>query len=214
MMAWLSDIADLSQTDFLICISFVFLAGLVRGFSGFALSAIVMAGGLVIGSFVGVPIGLLATTTFPIEFSKLAALCLIMLLATAQLFRFAPKFLDTKLGLYGAGLTAGVATGLASVGGMVVALYVLASKADPKTMRASLIVFLMVSMVSSLIFLLAYDVMNMLALKRGLVFAPVVALGVVLGSLLFRPSLQVFYRQFCLTLLLALAGVGLVNLLW
>ncbi|MGB0844119.1 MAG: TSUP family transporter [Alphaproteobacteria bacterium] len=252
MMDYLADFTNLSQTELLICFGVVFLAGLVRGFAGFALSAIVMAGavlilppielipvtymlegaasilmfrgglksanmrvvkGLVIGSFIGVPIGLLATTTFPIEVSKLVALCVIMALAIAQLFRFAPKFLDTQPGLYGSGLVAGIATGLASVGGMVVALYVLASKSDPKTMRASLVVFLFVGMFTSLIYLVLYDVLTLISLKRGLVFTPPVLIGVVLGSALFRPSLIVFYRRFCLTLLLVLAAVGLINLL-
>ena len=251
-MAWLTELTALSQSELLLSFAVVFVAGLVRGFSGFALSAIVMAGmvivmppiqlipiayilegtasllmfrggiksanlpvvkGLVIGSFVGVPIGLMATIAFPIEVSKLIALCLIMALAIAQLFRFAPNFLNTKVGLYSAGLTAGIATGLASVGGMVVALYVLASKQEPKTMRASLVVFLFVGMFTSMIYLFAFDVMTLQAFKRGLVFAPFIVVGVLVGSFLFRPSLAVFYKKFCLTLLLVLAGIGLLNLI-
>ncbi|WP_347824566.1 TSUP family transporter, partial [uncultured Planktomarina sp.] len=145
----------------LICL----IAGLVRGFSGFALSAMVMASGalilppvqlipvcwwlemtaslfmlrggwreanrkvalgLAIGSTIGVPFGLALTTQVDVETSKLIALAVIASLAALQLARVQLRFLASNWGLYGSGWMAGVATGLASVGGMVVALYVLA----------------------------------------------------------------------------------------
>lgn len=238
----------------LFCLAAVFFAGLVRGFSGFALSALIMASivvilppiylipicfilegvasmvmfrggmrdasmpmvwGLVIGSSVGVPIGLYFTVTFPVETSKMVALIVVLLLAAAQLLRIRPKFLATKPGLYGSGLLAGIVTGLASVGGMIVALYVLASEAPAKTVRASLVMFLFIGMFTSIIYLLLYDMMNLVAVKRGLILAPPVVAGVLVGSWIFRPSLEQFYRKFCLTLLIVLACTGMLRLsLW
>ena len=230
----------------------VFAAGLVRGFAGFALSAMIMASlalvippvalipvcyvlegvasllmfrggvreadwtvvwGLAIGSALGVPIGLYATVVLlSPDASRLAALCLIGTLAALQLTGRSPAVLATRPGLYASGLLAGIATGIASVGGMIVALYVLAGGAPPVRMRASLVMFLFVGMFTSGAWLLASGVLDQLALVRGAVLAPVVALGVLLGSALFRPSLQRFYRRFCLGLLIALALAGLVRL--
>ena len=82
--------------------------------------------GLVVGSGLGLPIGLYLTNTLPIETSKAIALGVILTLAALQLLKVRAAFLATKPGVYLSGLTAGMATGLASVGGMVVALYVLA----------------------------------------------------------------------------------------
>lgn len=100
--------------------------------------------GLSIGAAIGAPIGLYATTNIDAGLSKLIALFIILSLTLAQLFKFRPRFLATKPGLYGNGLTAGVVTGLASVGAMVVALYILASEPAAKRIRASLVMFLFI----------------------------------------------------------------------
>lgn len=252
MVFSLSEYVGLSSDQLMICAGAVFLAGLVRGFAGFALSAILMAsivviippvelipiayilegaasivmfrGGikdadmsvvwvLAIGSAIGAPIGLYATTSISPEMSKLVALIVVMSLTVAQLFRIAPRFLASKPGLYGAGLSSGVVTGLASVGGMVVALYVLSSNNDAKAMRGSLVMYLFIGMFTSLIYLFLYGMMDMQALRRGLLFTPIVLAGVFAGSYLFRPSLAVFYKRFCLVLLIALSALGLLRMI-
>ena len=229
-----------------------FVAGLVRGFAGFALSAIIMAsaavvvppvqlipvcflmegvasiamfrGGwrnadlsvvwvLVVGSAIGAPIGLWATTSISVEWSQLAALCLILALTVAQLFKIVPRAIGSRAGLYVTGLGAGIATGLASVGGMVVALYVLSRRDDAARMRGSLVMFLFGGMFTTGITLTLYGLLDADALRRGLVMAPLVLIGVLLGSLLFRPGLVPFYRKFCLFLLCALSLAGLARLI-
>ena len=123
--------------------------------------------------------------------------------------RFA--FLATHSGLYVAGFTAGIASGLASVGGMVVALYVLSQDAAANKMRAALVLFLFIGALTSMITLLYFGVMDSIATIRGIIFAPIVAIGVFIGQRLFTPRLAGYYRPFCLTLLCALAGAGLVR---
>jgi len=250
MITNLMQLTGLPLSDLMIVVMAVFMAGLIRGFAGFGLSAIVMAsvaiiippielipmcyllegaaslamfrGGmananmkivwiLVICSAIGVPIGLLATTSIDIDLSRKLALSLILALTMAQFFKLRPRILATRKGLYLSGVMAGLATGLASVGGMVIALYVLASEAPPKQMRASLVMFLCISMVTSLVYLIAYDVMSMQAVWRGLLLAPVVLLGVFLGIWLFRPAYEHLYKVACLTLLTLLSATGLIS---
>jgi uncharacterized membrane protein YfcA len=245
-------LTGLPLQDLLIATIAVLAAGLIRGFAGFGLSAMLMASivtiippvslipvcfilegvagvamlkggiknadmtlvwGLAIGSAIGAPIGLYATTSIDVSSSKLIALFVILSLTIASLFKFRPKFLATKAGLYGSGLTAGVVTGLASVGGMVVALYILASNADVKKVRASLVMFLFMGMFTSLIYLFAYDMMTMEAFWRGLVLSPFILLGVFLGSLLFRPAYEHLYKRVCLLLLGSLCAIGLARLM-
>ena len=251
MLEQIQNLVQLTPTQMVHCVGVVFVAGMVRGFSGFALSALIMASvapilppielipicyvleataslimfrggvrdadmkivwGLTIGSAIGVPLGLYATTALPVETSKMVALCIILGLATAQLYRASPKFLARTPGLYASGITAGIASGLAAVGGMVVALYVLAREAPARTMRASLVVFLFIGMFTSILYLLGFGVMNKLAITRGLLLAPVVAAGVLVGSTIFRPSLEGTYKKLCLGLLIFLAIAGLLRL--
>ncbi len=244
-------LTHLSGPQFAVVLGAVFFAGMVRGFSGFALSALVMASltamippfeliavcwflefsagllmvrggiaeadgsivkGLVIGSVIGAPVGLYFTSVLPIETSKLIALVVIISLAALQLARIRPRFLATQSGLYASGLTAGIATGLASVGGMVVALYVLARDAPARVIRASLVMFLFASNLIGLVYMILYGMMNQTSVTRGLVLIVPCLLGVMVGQRIFRPSLEKYYKPFCLVLLMVLAGAGLVRL--
>ena len=249
--AYLAAALELSPGALSYSIVAIFIASIVRGFAGFALSALIMASmamvippvsliplciilemvasvlmfrgglrdadrqvvvGLAIGSTIGVPLGLYATRALPTDVSRMVALILILVLAALQLTRSSPAFLATRPGLYASGLVAGIATGLASIGGMVVALYVLARDAPPRSMRASLVLYLFISMFTSSLWLASSGMLDSLAFKRAAVFAPLIIVGVLLGIRLFRPSLQPFYRRFCLLLLIALAVLGLVRL--
>lgn len=249
----LQNLIGLTGPEIMLSLGVIFLAGLVRGFAGFALSAVVMAVlvvilppvelipvcfvleatatiamfrggqknadmgmvvGLSIGSVIGVPLGLLLTTSISPELSKFVALVVLLTLATLQLFRASPAFLATRAGLYLSGLTAGIVTGLASIGGMVIALYVLARNAKPEEMRASLVMFLAVSMITSGLYYLGFGVMTKLAFTRGIIFAPVVLAGVLIGKALFRPELAGYYKLFCLVLLIVLALAGMGRMLY
>lgn len=219
-------------------------AGLVRGFSGFALSAVVMAsaasfvppvklipicwwleisasvlmvrggiaqadrrivGGLVLGSAIGLPMGLMLTLALPATISKAAALVLLTALALMQLARVELKFLATTPGLLGSGVGSGIATGIAGVGGMVVALYVLVQNMPARVMRASLVMYLFLASAISIVTHFWFGTMDWLAILRGWSFVPITMIGVWLGGKLFNPVWEPYYKPFCLILLIVLA---------
>jgi uncharacterized membrane protein YfcA len=244
------ELLNLSSDDFAWLAVIVTFAGIVRGFSGFALSALVMAAGvmilppielipiclileltasiimarggwqqadrrvvlgLVIGSAIGVPFGVLTMMALPVETSKLVVLIILIILSASQLAKVRFAFLATKPGLYISGFCAGIATGLASVGGMVVALYVLSQDAPASKMRAALVLFLFISSTTTLITYLVTGVMNGQAFARGLSLAIFAAAGVFVGQRTFTEKLAPYYRPFCLTLLMSIAGVSLIR---
>ena len=241
---------DLTGQEFAILTGIIILAGIVRGFSGFALSAVVMASavlilppvqlipicwflemtasllmakggwkeadrgvvmGLVIGSTIGVPFGLWLTTSISVASSKFIVLTLIIILAVTQLAKIRMPFPATKPGLYGAGFAAGIVTGLAHVGGMVIALYVLSQDAPAAKMRAALVLFLFFGALTSMISFLWFGIMDGTGVARGVSLAIPTAFGVIVGQQLFMPRLAAYYRPFCLSLLCALAGVALIR---
>jgi len=169
---------------------------------------------LVLGSIVGVPMGAYATTQLPADTSRLLALGIIITLAVAQLFITKPKVNTSKQVTLAAGFTAGIATGLAHVGGMIIALYMLAQNLSPTVTRATLVLFLLLGSVTTGINLVLFDLFSHQSLARALVLAPAVAIGVLLGSYLFRPSLQRYYRKFCLILLIGIALASLARMLF
>ncbi|AKS47320.1 hypothetical protein SAMN05444287_3039 [Octadecabacter temperatus] len=249
-MDWILEATELSQDEFLILAGLTLLAGIVRGFSGFALSAMVMATavvilppielipmlwwlemsasvlmlkngwaeadrpmtyGLVIAALIGWPIGLWLTLSLPVETSKALALSVIVVLAISQLANLKLTFLASKAGLYGTGIIAGIVSGVAHVGGMVVAFYVLAANQPARVMRASLVLYLFLGSASSMLVLLLFGVMDFSGVSRGLVFALPTMFGVLLGQQLFTERLAPYYRPFCLTLLIGLALLGLIR---
>ena len=252
MLDYLQNLLELSAQETLIALSVVFFAGVVRGFSGFALSALVMSGlaliippislipicfileavagllmiksgfkhadkriawGLVLGSAIGTPVGLYITAHVSPDISRLLALCVILSLTLMQLFKKSPAFLATRPGLYITGVVSGVVTGIASVGAMVVALYVLSQKAPAARMRATLVMYLFLGLFPGSIWLSLSGFLNSLAITRGLILAPLAIAGVLLGTMFFRPSLESAYKRFCLVLLVILASIGLIRLL-
>ena len=247
----LIDLVSLSGSELAHFAGAVLVAGIVRGFAGFALSALVTASlvsaippvelipvcwfmelaasllmtrgsvadadrsaalRLVLGGVLGTPLGLLLTTTVNATVSKLAALGTLGVLAFLQLLRVRWAWLATDRGTLVTGFVGGVVTGIASIGGMVVALFVLARDAPPRQMRATLVHYLLLGSIPSFVYLLAFGVLTEQAAARALVFVPVALLGVVIGRLFFRPALEQFYRRFCLWLLLFLVVVGLLRL--
>lgn len=229
----------------------VFAAGVVRGFSGFALSALCMAalafvlspaevlgivvlleatatlilarkavgeadlrvvGGLITGVIVGLPLGLTLTLSVPVETSRAFALAAILSLAVAQLFGARLGFLATRGGVLTSGALAGLVQGVSAAGGMVIALFALARGGSPARMRATLVMYLMASVVANAVFLTVFGILDGVALARGLALAPFAAAGVWLGARAFSPRLQPYYRPFCLWLLAGLAAFGLARL--
>ncbi|MCY4179084.1 MAG: TSUP family transporter [Litoreibacter sp.] len=249
-MTLLADLTNLTQTELLILSGIVFLAAMVRGFSGFGLSAVVMASaifilpplalvpmlwflemagslamfkggladadrgtakGLIIGSGLGLPVGLLLTMQLPIETSKAVALCVLIVLVISQLARLRLPFLATTAGTYGTGLGAGIVTGLAGAGGMLIALYTLARDLPARTMRGTLSVYLLGAGLLGLTTHLTLGTMDQTAAARGLFFVIPTLLGLYAGRALFLPRLEPYYKPFCLTLLLGLASLGLIR---
>lgn len=246
----------LTPAHLAIAVAVVLGAGIVRGFSGFALSALIMASmaliiapveliavcwivelaasllllgpsfvtrensllaqadmsiviGLMLGGIVGLPIGLMVTTTVDPDVSRAIALSLIVVLALLQLAKVRATFLATKVGLWLSGVVSGFATGIASIGGMVVALYVLSRDQEARTMRASLVAYLFLNSAVTLALYLWFPIMDLQAAKRGLVLVLPCLIGVAIGKWLFTPRLEPYYKPFCLVLLLGLATSGL-----
>lgn len=246
----LARLTDLAVSELLIVAGICFLAGLVRGFSGFGLSAVVMAAavlilppvqllpvlwflemasslimmkggfaeanlgvskGLIIGSGIGLPLGLMLTLALPVEASKIIALSLLIVLALTQLSKLRLPFLATTPGLYGSGLGAGMITGLSGAGGMFIALYTLARQLPARVMRGTLSIYLLGAGVLGLASHLLIGTMDQSAIYRGLILIPPTLAGILAGRALFVPRFERLYKPVCLSLMIGLASLGLIR---
>ena len=143
--------------------------------------------------------------------SQRIALCILITLALLQLAKIKIPHLASQPGTVATGVVAGIATGLAGVGGMVVALYVLARNDEPAKMRATLVAYLFMSSATAILTHLWFGTMNTTSTLRGLAFALPCVVGVLIGQRLFTPRFQPYYRPLCLTLLIGLGAASLLR---
>jgi len=246
----MTELLQLTGFEAALALVAVFVAGVVRGFAGFALSALIMAslatvippvelipvctmlelasatlllrGGfgaankrmaltLQAGALIGVPTGLYLTTTLDPEVSKVIALALVVGLALLQLARVRLPVTPSPIPTFVTGIASGFVTGLASIGGMVIALYTLALQMPPKTMRGSLILIIFIGGSLTFLWQILYGMITPLALTRFAIFVAPMLAGVLIGRAFFRPEYERFYRPFCLTLLVGLGLFGLLR---
>ncbi len=247
MLNTISEFTNLTPDLLWIVLATSLFAGIIRGFTGFALSAALMAilanfiapiemvaicllleiiaslvmmrdgaknadmrvvWAMVIGSVIGTPIGYFVLTNIDQETSRIVALCVITSLALLLFMKIKASILDGKAGPYIAGTGAGMAN-IASVGGMVAALYILARDRAASEMRGTLVMYLMISILGNIIFQLLYGLLTVDAFKRAVLMTPFVICGIVFGSYFFQPSLQKYYKPVCLLVLIAICLAGL-----
>lgn len=244
---WLALTPGVAALAILTC----FLAGLIRGFAGFGLSAVAMAvlapfvpplelipmlwflemagslilmkggwadadrataGLMIVMAGIGLPLGLMLTMAIDVATSKMVALILLIVLATAQLSRLKIPALDSRAGTAATGLTGGIVTGVTGAGGMFVALYTLARDLPARVMRGTMNIYLLGGGILGLITHLVLGTMTETAATRGgILILPTLA-GVYAGRALFTPRWEGYYKPICLALVIALALVGLIRL--
>jgi len=144
--------------------------------------------------------------------SKTLALCILLGLAALQLARIRIPLYATPAGPYAAGFGGGMATGLAGLGGMFIAVYVLSRGIPARQMRGTMNIFMLGAPALGLIAPLSLGTMDQTAIGRGVIFMLFSLVGAFVGQALFTPKYERFYKPVCLTLLIGLALFGLLRL--
>jgi uncharacterized protein len=162
-------------------------------------------GGLSPGLVVGIPIGLLILTGFRPNPVRLAIGCVIMasVLLIWRGFRLPPK--PSHVVTLSIGLCGGVLSGLASMGGPPVVVYLLALSHEPAVVRASSIVYFMFSASLSLMFMSFGGLIDREILLWAIASVPVLMAGTYVGDWGFRRSRPHHHRLAALILLSVLA---------
>jgi uncharacterized protein len=165
--------------------------------------------GLIPGLVLGLPIGLVVLTVFRANPVRLAIGCVI--LASVALlwrgFRLPPT--PSRMLTFAIGLVAGVMSGLASMGGPPIVAYLLALSHDAAVMRASTIVYFMISALLSLFLMSLNSMIDREILSWSVASVPVLMAGTYAGNWAFLRSRPHHHRLTALVLL-AVLGVLLV----
>ena len=161
--------------------------------------------GLTPGLVVGIPIGLLVLTAFRANPVRLAIGCVIMgsVVLIWRGFRLPPN--PSRAITLSIGLGAGVMSGLASMGGPPIVVYLLALSHEAAVVRASSIVYFMISATLSLTFMSFSGLIDREILSWSVASVPVLMAGTYVGNWGFRRSRPHHHRITALVILSVLA---------
>ncbi len=245
-------IAGLSPATFMFSLVVVFLAAIVRGYSGFGFSALMvtslslviepievvpmalileifasahllpkvwkdidrrLVGWMFLGSAVALPFGVKLLASLP-AMGMRTALYMICLAAVVAIWRnFTVRDGHGIRHMLTAGLVSGLVNGATSMGGLMVAIFLLTGTISAAAMRASMIAFFLAMDIYTTAFTGAEGLLSDDVLWRTAVFIPPLLLGNMLGHRKFVTTAPASFRRYTLILLMVLSGFGLARTL-
>lgn len=166
---------------------------------------------LLLGSAIGIPAGvwLLRYLSADIVRSTTGMVVLaacILLLTGVQLFRR-----PNDVVLASVGLLAGIANGMASIGGLVVAVYSLSARLPLIQMRAGLIVFFLIIDVYGLAWFSGHGLLSLDIIYLMAISLPIMLLGNRLGFSFFDKTTEQFKRYLSIGLLMLLSSIAIAT---
>jgi uncharacterized protein len=165
--------------------------------------------GLSPGLVLGIPLGLVVLTAFSADSVRLAIGCVILgsVLILWRGFRLPPA--PPSALTFSVGLAAGVISGLASMGGPPIVVYLLALSHQAAVVRATTIVYFMLSSTISLVLMSATGLIDREVLSWSVASVPVLLAGDYVGTWGFRRS-RPHHHRFTALVLLSVLGVLLI----
>jgi uncharacterized membrane protein YfcA len=162
-------------------------------------------GGLSPGLVLGIPIGLAVLTAFRADPIRLAIGCAILgsVILLWRGLRLRPN--PSRALTFAVGLVAGVMSGLASMGGPPIVVYLLALSHEAAVVRASSIVYFMLSALVSLLLMSLNGLVDREILLWSVASVPLLMAGTYVGNWGFRRSRAQHHRLTAMVLLSVLA---------
>ncbi|MGI9374177.1 MAG: sulfite exporter TauE/SafE family protein [Hyphomicrobiales bacterium] len=166
---------------------------------------------IVIGALVGSPIGLMTHFYLSEDAVRLTIQGFVLIIAIALLAGWSLKSEPGKGGLFGVGILSGIANTAASLGGLPVALFLVASAKKPQLLRATMVVFFFFVNAITITLMVSTGVMGFESVKLLAVGALPFALGIYAGSKFFSGAKEATFRKIVIALLIALALIGITR---
>jgi len=168
---------------------------------------------LCLGSMVGTPLGVIALQYWQTDLVRGLAGAGVLIACVALWRHWHFNAAQSLVWLIMAGTISGFVNGLASIGGLVAAVYMMSSNMPLIAMRAGLILFFLIVDIYGLFWLNGHNLVSPNLPSLLLVMMPVLLVGNQIGYLLFDRIDAGLMRKFTLFLLSSLATIALVSAL-
>ena len=168
---------------------------------------------IIMGTLVGLPIGLLCYSNVDVSTLKLIIGCLVGLMSIRLIF--ASKFINSRLQSSRTnelitGFISGILTAFLAMPGPALATYMSETGIyDKKTTRSTILIYFLFAYSLSLINHIAFIGVKVIAYKTAIYYLPVTIVGVIVGSQLVSKVSEEFFR-FLIILVLALTSITMI----
>jgi uncharacterized membrane protein YfcA len=173
-----------------------------------------LAGRLILGAVVGIPLGTLVLVAInPVHLKLLIGVAVVVAitLQVAKGRTDGPPQVPSRLTALGGGFAAGLLSATVGQPGIPIGLLMAWTRLDKRVVRGTMVTFLVVTQIFTVANLLWQNVMPLPALWTGLALMPFYLIGLAIGNRGFHLASQAAYRRILLGVLTVSAVTGVVN---
>ena len=167
---------------------------------------------ILIGIIIGSPIGLFLLKYLPSETTHLSVCLIIMFFSILLIRGYSNQKINNNYAKVFTGLISGTVNGLALLGGMPVALFLLVTSIQPTIIRGSLAALFFLTDIYAFILSFFAGIVDMTAIYRTLPLIIILPVGVYIGDKFFIKSKEATYRKVVLYFLVFISIIGVLRI--
>ena len=168
---------------------------------------------LLIGIIIGSPIGLYLLTYLNPETTHLSVCLLIIFFSILLMTGYTNQKINNNYGKFFTGIISGTLNGLTTLGGMPVALFLLATSIQPAIIRGSLAALFFLTDIYAFILSFFAGIVDMTTIYRTLPLIIILPIGVYIGDKFFVKSKEATYRKVVFYFLIFISIFGVFRVI-
>ena len=166
---------------------------------------------IIIGSLLGIPIGLYLLRHLNPEVVHLAACLLIIFFSILLMRGFSYQKINNSYGKFLTGIISGIMNGLSTLGGLPVTLFLLITSIQPAIIRGSLSALFFLTDIFAFLLSFFSGIVDMTTIYRVIPLIIILPLGVFIGDNFFVKSKEATYRKVVIYFLIIVSIFGVIK---
>ena len=166
---------------------------------------------IIIGSLLGIPIGLYLLRHLNPEVVHLAACLLIIFFSILLMRGFSYQKINNSYGKFLTGIISGIMNGLSTLGGLPVTLFLLITSIQPAVIRGSLAALFFLTDIYAFLLSFFHGIVDMTTIYRVIPLIIILPLGVFIGNKFFVKSKEATYRKIVIYFLIIVSIIGIIK---
>jgi len=167
---------------------------------------------IIIGSLLGIPIGLYLLKHLNQQVVHLSACLLIIFFSILLMKGYSNKKINNNYGKFFTGIVSGTMNGLSTLGGLPVTLFLLITSIQPAVIRGSLAALFFLSDIYAFLLSFFSGIVDMTTIYRIIPLIIILPLGVFIGDKFFVKSKEATYRKVVIYFLIIVSIFGIIKI--